>query len=207
MLTLYHAPHSRSSRIIRLIDELGIAQEIDIRIVPLLRNDGSVSPGADNNPHPEGKVPLLVHDGVEIWESNAIILYLTDLFPKAGMGPGAGEPLRGRYLSWLAWYGNVVEPVLVFGAAELSHPFLDRTFRGRAELAARLAATLEQTPFLMGEAFTAADLLLVSPFTWFPEATLDHPAIRSWIDRCETRPSAARMAAFDAAYVEQAGAA
>ncbi|WP_432256826.1 glutathione S-transferase family protein [Limimaricola sp. AA108-03] len=197
MLTLYHAPLSRSSRIIRLIEELGVRDRIEIQIVPILRNDGSLSPGEAHNPHPEGKVPLLVHDSVEIWESNAIILYLTDLFPQAAMGPVAGDPMRGRYLSWLAWYGNVVEPVLVFGAAELSHPYLDRTFRGRTEMIARLAGALQDAPFLMGEAFTAADLLLVSPFIWFPEAAPDHPAIRAWIDRCEARPSAVKAAAFD----------
>ncbi len=78
MLTLYHSPRSRSSRIIRLIDELDIWTEVDIRIVSITHSDGT-GEHDPNNPHPEGKVPLLVHDGVEIWESNAIILYLTDL--------------------------------------------------------------------------------------------------------------------------------
>ncbi|MGB3554291.1 MAG: glutathione S-transferase family protein [Jannaschia sp.] len=198
MLTLFHAPRSRSSRIVRLIDELDILGEVDIRLASISRHDGSTGPG-DPSPHPEGKVPLLVHDGVEVWESNAIMLYLTDLFPAAGMGTAPGDPQRGRYLSWLAWYGNVVEPVIVFRAAELSHPMLDLTFRGMPEMTARLAAALAAAPFLMGERFTAADLLLASPFVWFPDATPDHPAIRDWIGRCEARPSARRMAEFDTA--------
>lgn len=206
MLTLYHAPRSRSSRIVRLIDELDVWDEVDIRIVGIPRQDGSGGPDP-KNPHPEGKVPLLVHDGVEIWESNAIILYLTDLFPKAGMGPVAGDPQRGRYLSWLAWYGNVVEPVLVFGATGLSHPVLGVTFRGVPEMTARLAGALGESPFLMGERFTAADLLLVSPFTWFPDAAPNHPAIRAWIDRCEARPSAKKTAEFDHEHLEKTSAA
>ncbi|SLN77882.1 glutathione S-transferase family protein [Roseisalinus antarcticus] len=206
MLTLYHSPRTRSSRIIRLIDELDIWPEVDTRIVSITHRDGSG--GHDSkNPHPEGKVPLLVHDGIEIWESNAIILYLTDLFPKAGMGPVVGDPQRGRYLSWLAWYGNVVEPVIVFGAAGLSHPVLDVTFRGVPEMTARLAQALEEAPFLMGDRFTAADLLLVSPFTWFPEAAPDHPAIKSWIERCEAQPSAQRTAEFDTKHLETESAA
>ena len=206
MLTLYHSPRSRSSRIIRLIDELDIWTEIDIRTVSITHSDGT-GEHDPTNPHPEGKVPLLVHDGVEIWELNAIILYLTDLFPKAGMGPVAGDPKRGRYLSWLAWYGNVVEPVFVIGAAELSHPIFDVTFRGIPEMTARLAGALDDAPFLMGETFTAADLLLVSPFTWFPDAAPDRPAIKAWIKRCEARPSAKKMAEFDTAHLEQASAA
>jgi len=204
MLTLYHAPLSRSSRIVRLIDELDIWDEIDIRIVSVTRSDGTGDhdPG---NPHPEGKVPLLVHDGIEIWESNAIILYLTDLFPNAGLGPVVGDPQRGCYLSWLAWYGNVVEPVVALGVAEVSHPILQATFRGVPEMIARLAGALEGRPFLMGESFTAADLLLVSTFTWSPDAAPDNPAIRDWISRCEARPSAQRMAEFDAKHLEQSG--
>ncbi|MDW3098681.1 MAG: glutathione S-transferase family protein [Alphaproteobacteria bacterium] len=204
MLTLYHSPNSRSSRIIRLIDELNVWNEIDIQIVGVARNDGTG--GHDpKNPHPEGKVPLLVHNGVEIWESNAIILYLTDLFPKAGMGRIVGDPQRGRYLSWLAWYGNVVEPVVAIGVASLSHPVLDVTFRGMPEMVARLARALESTPFLMGESFTAADLLLVSTFTWSPDAAPDNQAIKEWINRCEARPSAKRMAEFDSRHSQSVG--
>lgn len=196
MLTLLHSPQSRSSRIVRLIDELGIRDEIEVRIVTIARQDGSG--GADPaNPHPEGKVPLLIHDDTEVWESNAIILYLTDLFPAAGLAPIVGDPLRGAYLSWLAYYGNVVEPVMVLDAAELSHPILDVTFRRLPEVTGRLRRTLERGPYLLGEKFSAADLLLVSPFTWFPDKTPDVPAIRQWIERCEARPSAAAIAMSD----------
>lgn len=206
MLTLYHSPRSRSSRIIRLIHELDIAGEIDVQIVDIARNDGTGGSDAAN-PHPEGKVPLLAHDGVEIRESNAIMLYLTDLFPNAGMGPVVGDPQRGRFLGWLAWYGNVVEPVLVIKAAGVSHPIFDVTFRGMPELVARLNDALEHAPYLMGDRFTAADLLLVSPFTWFPDVAPNNPAIQAWIQRCEARPSAQQTADFDAQYPAQASAA
>lgn len=202
MLTLYHSPRTRSSRILRLIDELDIWSEIDIQLVDIRRQDGSGA--ADSaNPHPEGKVPFLVHDGVEIWESNAIILYLTDLFPAAGMGPKVGDPLRGRFLSWLAWYGNIVEPVLVCGAAQLSHPALEATFRGMPELTARLVAALETSSYLVGDRFSAADLLMVSPFTWMPQVTPDHPAVKDWIARCEARPSAKAAEAYEARQLSQ----
>ena len=198
MLALFHAPQSRSSRIVRLIDELGVQEDVEVRTVTITYNDGSGGVDAAN-PHPEGKVPLLVHDGVEIWESNAIILYLTDLFPAAELAPVVGDSDRGIYLSWLAYYGNVVEPVMVLDAAALSHPILDVTFRGMPELVERLQRTLERTPYLLGEAFSAADLLLISPFTWFPDKAPDVPAIRRWMERCEARPSAAAIAAADRA--------
>lgn len=197
MLKLYHAPNSRSSRIVRLLDELGVTDEADIMVVTIPRQDGSG--GSDpKNPHPEGKVPLLVHDGTDIWESPAIILYLTDLFPAAGLGPVIGDPQRGTYLSWLAYYGGVVEPVMVLQAAGLQHPYLEATFRGIDQVTARLEAALAHGPYLIGDRFSAVDLLLCSPFTWFPEATPDVPVIREWVARCEARPSAARIADYDA---------
>jgi glutathione S-transferase len=112
MMTLYHAPVSRSSAIATLVDELGIQDKVTVKIVSIPRMDGTG--GTDPaNPHPEGKVPLLVHDGHMIRERGAIILYLTDMFPAAGLGPLPGEPMRGEYLSWLSWYQGVMEPVLI----------------------------------------------------------------------------------------------
>ena len=200
MLTLYHAPLSRSSRIVRLLEELGARDRVEIRTVDISRRDGSGGHDPDN-PHPEGKVPLLVHDGVQVRESNAIILYLTDLFPEAGLAPRIGDPARGTYLSLLAYYGNVMEPVLVLQVAGLAHPVLTVTLRGVPEMEARLAEALAGRDFLLGDRFSAADLLLVSPFVWFPEAMPAAPAIRAWVARCEARPSAARTTEFDAALI------
>ena len=196
MLTLFHSPRSRSTRIISLLHELGAFNQVDVQIVTIPRVDGSGGPDP-KNPHPEHKVPLLVHDGVEIWESPAIILYLTDLFPDVGLGPMVGDRLRGAYLSWLAWYGDVVEPVMVMQAAGLSHPILQATFRGMPELVARLEKALSNAPYLLGDAFSAADLLLYSPFAWFPEVTPDVPAIKAWIDRCGQRASMKEATTFD----------
>lgn len=197
MLTLFHAPMSRSSRIVTLIDELGA--EVEIREVTIPRQDGSG--GRDPaNPHPEGKVPLLDHDGVLVWESPAIVLYLTDLFPEAGLGPLPGDPLRGPYLSWLAYYGGVVEPVLILeNLLKLDNPVLTATFRSMAQVTDRLAGALERHPYLLGDRYTAADLLLHSPFAWFPEATPEVPVIRDWVERCSGRPAVARTLARDKA--------
>ena len=196
MLTLYHSPNSRSTRIVRLLYEMGVEDQVAIEPVSILRSDGTG--GADGaNPHPEGKVPLLVHDGAVISESNAIILYLTDLFPDADMGPAAGAPGRGAYLSWLAYYGNVVEPVMAISLTGVSHPALHATFRGMPELASRLSGALQDRPFLLGEKFSAADLLLSSPFLWMPQATPDDTAIRAWVERCAARPAQDRVVAFD----------
>jgi glutathione S-transferase len=68
-------------------------------------------------------------------------------------------------------------------------------------VSARLTAQLEKTPYLMGSEFSAADLLLVSPYTWMPQATPDVKVIRDWIERCESRPSARQVQEFDKAHM------
>ena len=206
MLTLIHAPMSRSSRIVTLIDEMGIQDWVKIEPVSILRTDGSGTVDA-SNPHPEGKVPLLIHDGAVIRESGAIIQYLTDMFPDAGLGRTIGDAQRGEYISWLYWYGSVMEPVMIFESLGLAQPALARTFRGKSELTAKLTAALQKGPYLLGDTYSAVDLLVQSPYAWFKDATPDDPAIRDWVARCSARPSIARTIASDKTLMVQAAAA
>lgn len=197
MLTLFHAPQSRSSAIITLIDDMGIADWVNIQTVTIPRQDGS-GHRDPANPHPEGKVPVLVHDGHIITERGAIILHLTTLFPDAGFAPPVGTADWGAFAGWLTWYHAVMEPVLVLQYAGVDHPLVGITFRGHAEIAARLRTTLEKGPWLMGDQFTAADLLIHSPYAWFQDATPNDPLIRDWVARCMARPSRQRTLAADA---------
>jgi glutathione S-transferase len=110
MLTLFHAPKSRSSRFIWLLEELGTPYAL--KVVTIRRGDGSGAVDSAN-PHPHGKVPAIVDGNATIFESPAIALYLTDAYPKNGIGPSIGDPARGAYLSWLAYYGDVLEPAFM----------------------------------------------------------------------------------------------
>ncbi|EKE72809.1 MULTISPECIES: glutathione S-transferase family protein [Roseobacteraceae] len=197
MLTLYHSPNSRSTRIITLLTALDVMDQIDIRLTDIPRQDGSG--GRDpNNPHPEGKVPFLVtEDGETIRETNAIMLYLCDRFP-SDFAPKVGAPGRATMLSWMAWYGNVLEPVFVLNVAEISHPVLTSTFRGLPEAITALAAGLEGRDYLLGARYSVVDLLVASPFLWFPQALPDVPVIKDWVARCGAQPAIAQTAAYEA---------
>ncbi|MGL5011654.1 MAG: glutathione S-transferase family protein [Paracoccaceae bacterium] len=196
MLTLFHAPMSRSSRVVRLIHEMGISDWVQIVPVNIRRQDGSgdLDPA---NPHPEGKAPALLHDGVLITETSAIMLYLTGMFPAAGLGPQVGDADYGPYLAWLNWYNSMMEPALVCAAAGLEHPYLAATFRGPDQVTARIRAALDKGPWLLGERFSAADVLVHSPYAWFTEALPDDPLIRDWVARCQARPSVMQTRNFD----------
>lgn len=197
MLTLFHAPQSRSTRIVTLMEEMGIREKVDLRIVDIPRFDGS---GAVDqaNPHPEAKVPVLDHDGTLITESGAVMLYLTSLFPDTGLAPKPGDAAYGAYLTWLFWYGYVMEPVLIQAMAGVSHPYLHKAVRGVPEVNARLHAALERGPWLLGDHFSAADILIHSPYAWFDNAPED-PLIRDWVERCMARPARLKVMAEDEA--------
>ncbi len=194
MITLFHSPRSRSTRIVALLKELDALDHVRIDAVTTARIDGSG--GRDpRNPHPEGKVPVLDHDGTPVWESSAIVLHLADLFPAAALNIPIGHAQRGAYLSWFAWYSGVMEPIMTLEAAGLEHPFIAYTYRSGAAARARLTAVLSDSPFLLGDRFTAADHLLHSPFTWFGKP--GEPVIDAWVDRCADRPGARFAAEFD----------
>lgn len=199
MLTLYHSPFSRSSRILTLVDELGALDRVRIRDVSIRRAlpvSGERDPA---NPHPEGKVPLLIDGPAMIRETPAIILHLTEKFPEAGLGVAPGHPDRGRYLSWICYYGSVVEPVVIFDRMGIEHPFLQESYRGMHEVIASFAKALENGPYLMGDRYTAVDLLMSSTFAWHPDGMPDLPAMKDWFARCQARPAIARTLAHDQA--------
>ena len=203
MLTLFHSPQSRSSAIVTLVEEMGIQDWVEVREVTIPRMDGSG--GRDPaNPHPEGKVPALVHDGHVITERGAIILHLTSLFPDTGMAPKVGTPDWGVFAGWMAWYQGVLEPVVIFEGAGITHPWIEATFRDHKAAAARLKAALEKAPWIMGDAYSAADLLLHAPYAWYAQATPDDPLIRDWVERCKARPARAKVLERDAARMNAA---
>jgi glutathione S-transferase len=196
MLTLFHAPQSRSSRIIWLLEELSADYRIEYVDIP--RQDGSGAPDP-KNPHPDKKVPALMHDGALITESAAIALYLTDMHPKAGLGPLPGDLDRGAYLSWLSYYAGVIEPVIHFAFFGLSdNAALKRTFRGVPEMHQRLLGTLAHQDFLVGNRFSAADVLLASLGLWMRPMLPEGKVMDDYLARCNARPALQAANAKDA---------
>ena len=189
MLTLYYAPMTRATRIMTLIEDLGVADKIDTRLVSILRRDGTGARDAAN-PHPEGKVPFLIHNGAEIRESTAIALYLTELFPEAGLGRPIGHPERGPLLSWLAWYGDVLEPLVVMDFAGVDSPLVHTTWRGMAEAHTRIDEALaDGREFLLKGGYSIADLIVSSTFAWAPAVAPKSETAKAWLARCQARPA------------------
>ena len=188
MQTLYHAPNSRSTSVVELIEEMGIADQIEIVTVTIPRQDGSGGPDP-KNPHPEKKVPYLVNGNDHIRERGAIMVYLTDMFPDSGLGRAAGDPQRGEYLSWLFYYQGVIEPIAILHFAGLAHPAIQASLRDYDTMLARLDEVLTTQPYLLGDSFSAVDILCSGPFAWFGDQMPSTPAVDAWVARCQDRDS------------------
>lgn len=195
MITLYHAPLSRSSRVVWLLEELGA--DYDIVYCDILRRDGSGGPDP-KNPHPDKKVPALVHDGALITESVAIALYLTELFPKAGLAPEIGSPDRGPYLTWMAYYTGEMEPAFMakFKGETETDPKARAAYKA---VIRRVLSPLKTGPYLFGDRFSAIDVLIGSPFQWFREFAPASDAMDAWLARLTSRPAFQRAVARDPA--------
>ena len=194
MITLYHAPHSRSTRIIHLLEELGAPY--DLRYVSIRYGDGSGNGPDAANVHPDKKVPALVHDGALVTESTAIAIYLCDLFPKAGLAPAVGAAERGAFLAWLCWADNEFAAA-IFG--RLSDRGDDPRVRAGFEAAMRrINEALARGPYLMGETFTAVDVMVGATIGWARAHLPPSAAIDAYVERVSGRPANIRALAKDA---------
>lgn len=191
MLTLFHAPLSRSSRLIWLMEELGA--DYEIQYCDIARMDGSGRRDLAN-PHPDGKVPALIHDGALSTECAAVALYLTDLLPEAGLGAPVGHRDRGEYLTWLAWAAGELEPVLGprLGGYIPTDPYSVRRYEAAVD---RLLDRLWSAPYLMGDRFSAADVMIGATLIWARVHLPESPTLDAYIARISHRP--ARLAAME----------
>jgi glutathione S-transferase len=187
MLTLFHAPASPSSRMVWLLEEL--QADYRLAVVNDRENDGSITDL--KNPHPHGYTPALEHDGVLVTESGAITLYLTDLFPHSSIGVPIGDPLRAHYVTWLFYQVGLAEPLFYMKGTKAleTDPAMSRLFQSMMR---HLEKNLSKRPYLLGERFTAADILYISLFEQARELLGKRDWIEAYIARGIDRPARQR---------------
>ncbi len=194
MIKLYHSPNSRSTGILGLLHLMGKLDEVSVEIVHIKRHAGlgHIDPA---NPHPEGKVPLLEVDGRYIRERGAIMLWLTDHF-QSPLGRGADDPARAEYLSWLFYYGSVMEPILYMTYLEIANDdMIYEWVRDQETMFDTLETALRKHAFLIDDTMSAADLLVSAPFQWFPDLIPEKGVVHDWFNAC--------LAAQNTAFIEE----
>lgn len=195
-ITFYHAPRTRSSSILTLLEELGA--DYTLRTLDLKAGDNRAPAFLAVNPL--GKVPAIVHGDVVVTEQAAIVIYLADLYSEAKLAPAVDDPLRGPYLRWLALHGAAFEPAIVDRAMNRDPgPQAMSPYGSYDAVMDALTAQLRRGPYLFGKRFTAADVLWATALGWTTSAKLVPPNLEllRYVERFRTRSAVVRAEAID----------
>jgi glutathione S-transferase len=196
-LTLYHAFPSRSSIVRWMLEEIG--EPYDLHVLRLAEGDQLKPSYLAINPM--GKVPALKHGDVVITEAAAICTYLADAFPRAKLAVPIGDPRRGIYLKWLFFGPGCVEPAITDKAfPRVEQPRRSTLGYGDFDLVMDvLANAVAKGPYLMGEQFTAADVVIGSTLRWGMMFNLlpKRAEFVDYVDRLSERPALKRASELD----------
>jgi glutathione S-transferase len=203
-ITLFHSPQTRSTSALNLLEELKAPYQLHA----LNMKAGEHRESAYLALNPMGKVPAIRHGDAFITEQVAIGIYLADLFPEAGLTPAIGDAMRGPYLRWYVFYAACFEPALVDKALKRETGPIAMSPYGDFDMTVKtLVQQLEKGPWLLGESFTAPDVLWGTALTWMTGFGLLDPVppVKAYIDRWNARPSVKRVAEIDAQLLKTQG--
>ena len=196
-LTLYHAAPSRSSIALWMLEETGAPY--DVKLVKLSAGDNLKPDYLAVNPM--GKVPALKHGDAVITEVAAICTYLADEFPANKLNVPVGTPRRGVYLKWLFFGPSVIEPAMTDRAfPRKENPRASALgWRDFDTVLDIVTKALTPGPYLMGEQFSAADVVIGSGLRYGMMFKLipERKEFADYVARLTARPAAKRAEAKD----------
>lgn len=195
-IVFFHNPMSRGRVVHWMLEEVGAPYEI--KLLDFSKADHKKPDYLALNPM--GKIPAIVHRGVVVTEAAAIVTYLADAFPAAGLAPATTDPQRGTYLRWLFFAAGCVEPAMVDkmlgrAPAERASSVGYGTYENMVNT---LERALEPGPFVLGEKLSAADVCLASQIGWGLRARgiEPRPSFVAYAGRATARPAYQRAAAL-----------
>lgn len=194
-LTIYGIPRSRTMRTFWLAGELGL----EYRNVEVAFDETGTKGSEFAKINPNGKVPVIDDDGLVMWESMAINLYLA----KKHGGPlaPAGLAEDGLMTMWAMWSAGDIETnagVILYNThtypPEQRSP--DKVVEAKEKIAKPLGvleAHLAREKFLVGGRFTVADLNLACCLFYLrmtPDVLAPYPVVRAYYEAAFNRAAA-----------------
>ena len=157
-ITLYHSPASRAFTAYWLLEELGVPFQVvnvDIRKGDQKKRDYLKL-------NPSGKVPTLTDGKVVVSENPAICIYLADRYGYGGLAPKIEDVDRGAYLKWMVYSTAVLDPLISLHPKHIDLPGAETGFGAFDDMVEVLAKAVKGRKYLLGERFSAADVMLGS---------------------------------------------
>ena len=197
MAKLYGTSKSRSARSLWALEELGVKYEHIATEVPKAK-------GPDHlKINPNGHIPALEDDGVVLFESQAINLYLAEKYGKNSLWPASVED-HGQIYKWSFWGITELEPHLL---TLLTHKLFlpaDQRDEKKANDAINalkgplnvLEGALKGREYLLGSNFSIADLNVASVLVFGTYVKFDHsstPAVQAWLQKCLGREASKKL--------------
>ena len=197
-MKIYHAPNTRSVRIVWLLEELGLPHELErFRL-----GDARMRSPEYLAINPMGRVPTLEDGAVRLSESGAIVEYVLARHGKGRLVPSVSSPEFPRYLQWLHYAeGMIMPPVNIIVVETILLPKerrnqinVDRAVKLLSRMLAAVDAGLEGREFLAGE-FSGADIMTGHACTVAQRLgadVSDKPNVAAYIARLNARPAMQR---------------
>lgn len=202
-LKFYTHPYSRGRTVRWMLEEIGQPYDLEVKDF-----GGDIKSSAYLAINPMGKVPALVHGGTVVTEVAAICAYLADRFPEKGLAPALDSPERGVYYRWMFFIAGPFEMAATAKAFSWKIDAENAQTVGCGlieDTVNSLEQALNAAPYICGDRFTAADVLVSSYVGWaMMQKNIDErPVFQQYVERMQSRPAAARAAALDDALAEE----
>ena len=162
-IQFFHISPSRSSIVHWMLEELG--EPFDVHLLNYKEGENRKEEFLKINPM--GKVPTITFKGEVITEAAAICLFLADQFPQKKLNIPIGQSERGSFLRWLFFGPSCIEPALIAKASEHEEMPVGTAGWGNYQLVIDvLESHLKDRKFVVGDRFTAADVIVGSQIHW-----------------------------------------
>ncbi|OLP43356.1 glutathione S-transferase family protein [Rhizobium oryziradicis] len=200
-VTLYTHPRSRGRMVRWMLEEIGQPYKTEwVAYGPQMKSPEFLSI------NPVGKIPAIRHGSTVVTETPAILAYLADAFPDAGLAPPLND--RGAYYRWLFFVSGPMEAAVVNNVCGFSVPDDKRAMMGYGNMAVMhdaIEAAIKAGPYIAGSTFTAADLYLASHLSFEMNmcGVEKRPAFKDYVARMTDRDAFRRATAIDNTAIEK----
>jgi len=203
-IILHHHPLTRARHVVWMLEEVGV--DYSLQFVDLAKGDGRSPEHLQRNRM--GKLPTLEDGEVVVSEVAAIGMYLADRYSAKQLAPAIDDPARGLYLRWCVYGAGVVEPGCMAHAAQWPCSAQRVGWGSYEDMVATLEEAVGQGPWLLGERFTMADVLLGGTIRWMLKFKMlqgTDDTLPAYAERLTARAAAQRAEAINQKICDERG--
>lgn len=202
-IVLYHHPYSRAANVVWMLEEVGVPYTL--HFVDILRGDQKSAEMLALNAM--GKLPVLTDGDAVVAESAAIAMYLADRYALGRLAPALDDPARGAWLRWCVFPAAVIEPASMAKLNGWTYKASQAGWGSYESVLETLERGLSGGPWLLGERFTMADVLVGGTLRWMLRFSMieARPTFQAYADRLAQRPALQASEARNAAVMAEHG--